>query len=449
MSPSSRSLRWIVAAVLGGAAVAIALGSSGCDDPYEPPCRVTTRRGLASDPLISARPAIGLARVRDRIVATWTRRDLLDGGAGADAGTSGPPLLTGFEVAIVDDLGELTTRATVPAPEALRARRASVEDAGVVVLDGGFIVHWTETTTSTDPDGRLRTASVVKASRVSGETAAEPATIFACEQCVTSGAIVPVDADAVALVRIDPDVPAGVLGAASPPRFVALRLRPDGSLVEEAAPWLALPSRAIADGGIGGIGGASPASPTSDLAAYVTRDGLINVTVGGRAWLADDRLRLVAGPIEVPSASDVHVSWEASGEAAIGWSVSPFDDGRASDPIVPREIFTGIVPSGAAAIVSRERTSRGRATLAFDRRGDDLGIVFESAGRTLFASVDRRGNKHGGDVVLGSSSAPSRSEYGSIAVPEAHALVARGDRRFTLLTLGAGELVATEVVCAP
>ena len=452
MSPSaSRSLRWVVALVLGGAAVAIALGSSGCDAAYEPPCKVTTRRVLASDALISARPAIGLARVGDRIVASWARRDQLDGGAGADAGTSGPPLVTGFEVAIVDGLGEMTSRATVAAPEALRARRASVEDVGVVAPDGGFVVHWTETTTSTDPAGRLRTASAVKASRVSGETVAEPATIFTCEQCVTTVAVVPVVADAMVLVRVDPDVAAGVLGATQATRFTALRLRADGSLVEEAAPWLALPPRTIADGGLGGlggIGGASPASSTSDLAAHVTRDGLLAVTVGGRAWLADDRLRLVAGPIAIPNASDVHVSWEASGEAAIGWSLSPFEEGRADDAFIPREIFTGIVPSGAPAIVSRERTSRGRATLAFDRHGDDLGTVFESAGRTLFASVDRRGTKRGGDLSLGPSSAPNRSEYGSISIPEAHALVARGDQRFTVVTLGAGELVTTEVVCA-
>ena len=86
--------------------------------------------------------------------------------------------------------------------------------------------------------------------------------------------------------------------------------------------------------------------------------------------------------------------------------------------------------------------------LAFDRNGDELGTLFESAGGTLFAAVDRFGKKRGGDVLIGSAST-SASEYGTVTVPEAHAIFARGDHRFTVVALGAGELVATEVTCAP
>jgi hypothetical protein len=442
MSFPPRALRLLILLALSGTE---AVGASGCDDPYVPPCKVTARRVLAADPAIGARPAITLRRVRDQVVAAWRRRDALDGGASPDADAGGPPAVTSFDVAIVDALGNVASRTTVPAPGALRTRRAGVQDVGVIPVDGAYLVHWTETTASTDPDGRVRTASAVKVSRVIGEDAAEPVTLEACERCVTTVSFVPAGQEALAVFRSDPDLPPDTLGSAVQPRFAVYRLRADGSAVQQTARWLALPPRPSSDGG---IGGGATSGPVRALSAGISASGQIAITAGGRAWLADDALTLLSGPIVLPGEPDVEVIWEPSGEAAVAWSVSPFEDGRAVDEIVPREIFTGIVPPGSGGVAFRERTSRGRALLAFDRRGDDLGTVFESAGRMLFASVGPRGEKRGGDVVLGPSSSSSRSEYGNLALPEAHAVVARGDGRFTALTLGAGELVATEVVCA-
>jgi len=443
MAAPARSLRWLV--VLASAATATA--SPGCDPPYEPPCKVTTRHVLAEDPAIQARPAIALARTGERAVASWIRRDSPDAGAPADASAGGPSPITAFEVAVIDASGSVTSRATVPTPEPLRARKDGVADVGVVPVDGAHVVHWTETTITTAPDGRRRTASVVKASRVTRGVAAEATTLHACETCITRSAFVPVGAGVLAIVRIDPDLAPGTLGTPSQSRFALVRLRDDGSTVAEPAPWLVLPPPEVQIGGMGGS--RMTTAPERHPNVVVSTSGRIAVTAGGRAWLTDDALRLVAGPILLPRTADARVAWTPSGEATVAWSMSPLEDGRTDDEAVPREVFTGTVPFGSAEVASRERASRGRTTLAFDRDDDDLGVLFESAGRTLFASVDSRGKKRGGDVVLAVSTSANQSEYGSVDIPGAHALFARGDHRFTVVALGAGELVATEVVCAP
>lgn len=446
MWPSRRSLPPVIGLALVGGPLALALGSSACDEAYEPACRVTARRVLASDPTIAGRPTSALVRSRDRAVAWWTRREVLDPGSGSDAGAAGGLQLTAFEVAVVDELGMTSTRATVPAPEALRARKASVEDVGVVPVEGAFVVHWTETTATTDPDGRVRTASAVRASRVSDGVAAEPATVFACQQCVTAAAFFPVAGGATALVRIDPDHLADVLGAPVQTRFAALGIRADGTVHERQAPWLVVPPRATPDGGLGSLGAASAPGIRGDLTVEIDADGHVEIVASRRSWLADEELHLLAGPLALPSAADAHVSWQTTGEAAIAWSLSPFEDGRSGDQFAPREVFTGIAPAGAPALVSRERTSRGTRTLAFDRRGDDLGVLFESVGRTFFASIEPRGKKRGGDLLL--ASAPTS---GGQAASDArsHVVIARADHRFTVVALGAGELVATEVTCEP
>ncbi len=406
---------------------------------------------LAADVAIGEPPAIALVRTGERVVASWRRRDLPDGGADPDSGAKGPPVVAAIDVAVVDALGDVVTRLEVPAPAALRSRRAGVEDVGIVPVGDAWLVHWTETSASTDPDGRVRSASVVKASVVAGaatqpEPEPEPViVVHSCEQCLIAVTFTGVADAALAFVRIDPDFVEASLGAAIEPRFVALGVRRDGAVTQETAAWLALPPRPTADASIGGVGLATAGSRRAPIVEYLP-SGRIAVSAGGRAWLADDALRVVAGPIALPAASDTRMIWEASGEAAIAWSISPFEDGRADEERVPREIFTGIVPFGAAGIGLRERTSRGRALLGFDRRGDDLGLVFESAGRTLFAAVDSHGRKRGGDVVVGTSSM-SRSEYGAVDVPRAHTVLAHGEGRFTVLALGAGELAATEIAC--
>src|SRR5688500_18816985 len=112
-----------------------------CDAPYEAPCRVRARSEIISDPGIGP-GGTTLRRERDRVVASWQRREQVDGGADPT------PSLVGFEVAVLDQRGALVRRESVAAPAELRARKGGIEDLGVVLEDGVMLVHWTRTTST-------------------------------------------------------------------------------------------------------------------------------------------------------------------------------------------------------------------------------------------------------------------------------------------------------------
>ncbi|MBX3216816.1 MAG: hypothetical protein KF850_32580 [Labilithrix sp.] len=428
-----------------GALVALALASTGgCEDAYEPPCRVSSTRALVADPEIGVRPLVALARSRDRVTAWWARQEILveDGGVGAAM------TLAAFEVAVVEEGGALGLRASVPAPEELRARRAGVARVGLTVEGGAFLVYWIETTATSEADGRIRTDAALKAAYVR-DGVASPARAprrASCEGCTMTVASAALGGESILFVRIDADVTRGPVA----PTFVALRFREGEAVADAAVPWLAVSPPPARGGGLVGASAAESrrAEAGGDLSVYVDEGGRLAIAAGDRAWLADDALRLLAGPIELPSAPDVRVSWDARGAASAAWSVSLVVDGRATAEL-PREVFTGLVPAGGARVAGRERTSRGRTALELDRRGDEIGVLFESAARTLFATVDPAGRKRGGDVVVGAAHTGGPHEHGAPSVPLDHALFARGGGRFDVVTLGVGELSVAEIACAP
>jgi hypothetical protein len=408
---------------------------ASCDPPYEAPCRVVRKDVLASDPAIGAGTAVDLHRTRSRVFASWPKRELSDAGPGDPF-----PTLAAFEVVTLDLLGNALARETMPTPPELRARRASIGAAGAVVEDGASFVYWVETTTSTDPDGRVRTAYATRLAYRGGAVIAPAAA--ACTRCRLRIAFASIEDASVAIVRTEPDLPGATatLGAPPPtPVFAALVLHRDGTVVEQAVPWLAIPpAEAALDGGIGGL--VRPVEP--GLSLEVDGAGRLVLVTDGRTWLVDPSLKPLAGPIALP-ASDARTVWSSPSEPWLAWSIAPSEEGRASGPYARREIFTG----GPDA---RDRVSRGRAVLAADRAGDEVGVTFESAGRTFFAALDPRGAKRGGDVLLRTNADPAQeSEYGTYAPTDASLLVANGGGRFTSVTLGSQELFVAGVVCAP
>jgi hypothetical protein len=433
----------VIAFAAFGALVVAGLETAGCEEAYEPACRVARDDVVVADPAIGSRPS--LTRARAGVIASWAHREPADGG------TPGiPPPLSAFEVAVVDDRGGLGLRARVPVPDALHARRGGVASAGVIVEDGAFLVHWIETTTTTASDGLLRTDAALKAAHVRDGVASAPMAPVAasCERCTMTIASAALGSESILIARVEPDRTGAPPGASATTKLVALRLRRDGSLVEEPVPWLAVPVGS-GDAGPGELGSVEDVQHQGALSVDVDDSGRLVIVTSGFAWLADEALRLVAGPLSLPATPDARVAWDVGGEASVAWSVSPYDDGRSSEATVPREIFTGLVPAGASGIATRERASRGRAALAFDRRGEEVGILFESAARTIFATVDPKGRKRGGDLVLRTSHKGAASEYGTVVVPESHVLFARGNGRFTAVAFGSGELRASEISCAP
>jgi hypothetical protein len=442
---------------LGGtlAVGALLLGASleilACDEPYDPPCKVVADEVLVTDPGMSLRPA--LRRSRGRAVASWPRLESFDAGAEAGPAEMGRVSVAAFEVAVVNENGELGLRANVPAPDALRARLGGLTGEGVVVLDDALLVHWIETTETSEPNGIVRTDAALRAVLVrDGNAAPLDVSVASCQRCSMLVAPAALGSESIVFVRMDPDPAPATLGTAVRPSFAALRVRRDGAVLEEPVPWLsppAPPSTAGAtDAATGGLGGRGASSPAPDLFVDVDSNGRIVVVTGGFAWLADEALRVLAGPLALPSA-DARVSWDIGGEATVLWSASPYEDGRSTSEIVPREIFTGLVSAGSSGIATRERASRGRVALALDRSGQDVGALFESASRAIFIAVDPRGSKRGGDVILRGAMSTTPSEYGTIEAPAPSALFARGGGRFTVVRMGTGALRAAEIVCAP
>jgi hypothetical protein len=431
MSQARASRRGGALAVLLGALAAGAAPGVACDDAYEAPCRVARSSAAVSDPALDLGASI--TRSRDRAIATW----IVPGDA-ADAGLLGLSTIDAFEVSVVDASGALVRRATVPAPPSLRARLGGVVDPGVVVEDGAFLVHWIEATTATDASGFVRTIEEVKLARVR-DGAATPIDVadLACERCTTSVAGAALGGDSIVIVRTDPDRRGLAFGAYAPPTFRVLRVAADGVVTSPPAPWLGLPSQ--------DVGPTAP--PSSAVSLDVDADGALVVRTGGVAWRVGPMLDVLAGPVILPRAADAKVAWSDRGEASVLWTVSPSEEGRAVAPNVPRDLFSGRAPVGAGAVTTRARASAGALAVAIDRRGDEVGALFESGGRTLFVELDPDGTKHGGDLSLGSrrtaSSIGGRTEAFSPTV-----LFARGGRRFTAVSLGGGELAVTEVACA-
>ncbi len=405
---------------------------ASCDGSYEPPCRVAWHDVLVADPGIGPRTSVDLHRSEGRIVASWPKREL------ADAGASDPfPALTAFEVALLDERASLLRRETVATPPELAARRGSVDAAGVVVEEGAVLVYWVETTTTTDPDGRVRIAYATKIAYRGGAVVAPAGA--ACSRCRLRIAFASLGSASIAIVRTEPDLPEATLGGPpAAPTFGAFVLRRDGTVTAEEVPWLAIaPASSPADGGL-----AAAATIEPELSLEVDAAGRLVLVTDQRAWLLDRALRPLAGPIALPS-SDARIAWGSTAQPSIAWSVAPSQEGRASGSSARREIFAGSADA-------RERVSRGRAVLAADRRGDEIGVTFESAGRTFFAALDPHAHKRGGDVLVRPAEDPAReSEYGVYVPRDASMLVANGSGRFTSVTLGNGSLSAAEVVCAP
>lgn len=426
--------RRVVLLALLGVAGAVA-SSVACEDAYEPPCRVERTDVLVRDPTLAG--GLSLAMAHGQAVASWIRTgDSAD--AGVDAGLVGLPTVDAFEVAVVDGGGTLARRATVPAPPRLRARFGGLAEAGVLVEDAAFLVHWVETSTTTDDRGLLRSSAALEVARVrDGEPARVSVPEASCERCSMLVAGASLGAESIFFVRMDPDARGLPFGAGAQPAFVVLRIREDGTVAREAAPWLGIPAR-TPDGGL------AAASPS--LSLDVDASGALLVGSSGLAWRVDAALRVLAGPVLLPSAADVHLAWDVGGEASTLWTVSPYDDGRSTAPTAVRDLFSGRFPAGGQGGVTRARVSSAREALAIDRSGDDVGALFESNGRLFFAEVAPDGTKHGGDLLLGARRTVTADDGTAATGPAV--VLARGQHRFVAVSAGSGEIAATEVVCA-
>jgi hypothetical protein len=171
-------------------------------------------------------------------------------------------------------------------------------------------------------------------------------------------------------------------------------------------------------------------------------DGRIVVTTEGRAWRLDRSLRPVGGPITLPS-TDARALWGADDAAppAVAWSITPTEDGRSTAQFTRREIF---LSNGAL----RERLALGRTVFSAERRGDEVGVFFESSARAFFALASANGKKRGGDVFVRNVE-ESGSQYGDYEPLDATVLASPSKGRFTIVELGRGKLFSTEIVCAP
>lgn len=417
--------------------VALAGGGTGCEASLEQPCKVTRREVLVADPEIVG---FALTRSRGKLVATWERRELID--AGGKLGRD----LSSYEVATIDESGRLGARGVVPAPVLFRSRSASVESAGVTTEEGAHLFYWVDTVKSTEKNGLVRNASALRAAYVTpiGKVVTPEQT--ECEQCLLTVVFAAFPEESIALVRIDPDL-SDASRDLPPPRFVALRFRRDGSVEEVPTPWLELPALPGEDGGVSGL--APTALARGALLAEVDGNDRLNVTAGGRSWVAVRGLELLNGPIALPG-SDAHVRWSANAtEASVAWTTTPFEEGRTTDPISRREVFVGLAPRGTSGVTVRERATRGRAVLAFDRRFDELGTLFESAGRLLFTATNARGQRRGGDVLVEPSATGGGSEYGTPQIGARYEVIARGDGLFHVGAIGPGALTVTEIRCEP
>jgi hypothetical protein len=378
-----------------------------------------------SEPTIGPRTGVLLARTDEGFFAAWPKVDV------PDAGTDPTPFVAGFEVVDLDPSGALVRREVVPSPRELRERKGSLEDIGLGRERGATLIHWTESVTSTEADGRVRTAFALKASY--GDD--RGTTVASCERCAMTVALVAFADESVAFVRTVADHVLDVeIGTPPPPpSFSAVRIRRDGSV--ETIP---LPGLAPVKPRIGGIA----VVPVAPLGATRDLDGRIFVTTDGHGWLFDRSLRALAGPIELPG-SDARALWGANAALppALLFSISANEEERSTSQFTRREIFLSRGPI-------RERITHGRALLGAERRGEEVGIVFESAGRSLFSTTSADGKKRGGDVFLRTVE-PSASQYGGYEPQDATAIISPSAGRFTVIDFGRGKLVSTEVVCAP
>jgi hypothetical protein len=285
--------------------------------------------------------------------------------------------------------------------------------------------------TSTQPNGRLRTSFALKIAYGDRVVAAPAA---ACDRCTMRVAIVAFADATLAVVRTTPDVDQNVLGMPTLPAFTGVRFARDLTFESTPQPRLShTPERPV------------PRAPVVTHAPHrAERDvaGRFVVTTDAHAWRVDRSFRPVAGPIDLP-ASDARAIWgpDDAARATVAWSISPADEGRAAGQFVRREIF---LATGAV----RERLSRGRVVFAAERRGDEVGILFESSARAFFAVTSPDGVKRGGDVFVRAVD-ESGSQFGDHEPQDATVIASPGAGRFTIVELGRGRLGSTEIVCAP
>ena len=422
----------------------------GCDDAFEPPCAVSRSVVLEASPHITATPGVSVQRSLDGVVAVWHKRESLvaDGGVG-DASSDGgeppnpTPAITSFEVALVDvDRIAVRSRRSIPAPSRLRERRNNLGAIGVVMEgDDTALLHWIETSVTNDGLGRnLFGASLVLGYANADGTVrmldAKPS--MTCERCAMAFAVVSLGVESLVFVRVDHQ-PLDVIMGATPtkPVFHVLRVRRDGTILEEPAPWLTI------DVEVGTEAAVIDAPPIS---AILDAEGKILVTADRRAWRVDASPRLEEGPWTLPSAPDVKLVARNSNMALGVWSIAPSTEGRGDDD-TPREIFGGSFDGSTRAI--RSRLTVGRTVLAMDGRGEDVGLLFESAARVFFTTIDSRtGEKRTDDLFVSAEEGVAASQRGFPDIRQDRALIALGDGRFVAVTLGFGQLVARELRCA-
>lgn len=410
--------------------IAVCLAFASCDPGYESPCHVERRGEVVSEPIIGVRGNVSVARTDRGFVASWAKIEAPDAGADASLDDSTPGL-EGFEVVDLDASGTLVRRELVGAPAELRRKRGSLEAIGVAREDGATLVHWTESATSTEPNGRLRTSFALKIAY--GDRVTAPAAA-ACDRCAMRTTLVAFSDETLAIVRITPDVELDVLGKPAAPAFTGVRFKRDGTLESTPLPWLSPPA-------VPRVAGAQVVHQ-AQLHAERDLDGRFVITTDGRAWRVDRSFRLVAGPIDLPGA-DARALWgpDDSARPSVAWSVSPTDEGRATGQFTRREIF---LASGTL----RDRLSHGRLVFSAERRGDDVGVFFESSARGFFAVASADGKKRGGDVFVGAVE-ESGSQFGEYEAQDATAIASPSAGRFTIVQLGRGKLSSTEIACAP
>ncbi len=417
-----------------------AAAALACEEAYEPPCGQTDHEVVISEPAVGGGDSIELQRSRDRVIATWPVRELK---VSPDAG---PPSLslTAFGVAVLDAAGDVVQRRTVTAPSALRSRLGSVEQPGVSIEDGAALVHWTERSIATDPDGRIRTTATLNVAYEGSDAVLSPPGA-ACEMCTIHVSFASLGDETIAFLRMGAEsVSFGTLGGSATTRFPGFRFRRDGTVAILDTSWLVLPRPILPP-----PPGFESEAPTAGVSLSVDHEGRLALRTDGYAWLLNREGLPLHGPVALPAAK-ASIAWGPSGDASIAWT--------AAGELGSRDLFIGLVPAGARTFTARERVSTGDVVQGADRRGEEVGLAFESLGRTFFAIADSTGKKRGGDLLLEQRPAVAQrasattGELPAVQTESASIVIASGAGRFTFLRGGAGisagTLSRSKVSCA-
>jgi hypothetical protein len=358
--------------------------------------------------------------------------DAPDAGGGLGFADATPVIPSRAEVALLGTDGTLTSHTSFALPSALAARRGGVTSVGVNWTGEGVLFNWIEAVDSTAADGATTSTQTLKLQFVAtdGSNGNEIAPAHAeCAQCTLFASLASFDSGVSVLYAGTP-LPA----TASTPTAGFAQLSSSGELVASGAlPWL-IP--ALDAGGTTTGSPPSVQAPGSDLL----------VVTATQAWNVDPDLTRGAGPLAIPEAGTVAVSWNAAAnDAVLAWT-APFgvDGGVGDDP----DLYFQRADNSGRPTTTVERISTGTSVYAVLADGaGSYGVLFfaSDVGHDYFDFVDATGAKRGGDLDLGLTGVSAVTSYQDL-----HALSALGPGRFLDVYLGnSGNLGRREVLCAP